>query len=103
MCVLVQGKLLNKSKALKLALAFAERSPTRAAYRWVTRVASAGSDADAAGDAWAASDTSAFSMVYASGPDFDNSIYAIELRWQAEKIKQIVGNPFKASESNKME
>jgi hypothetical protein len=94
MCVLVHGHMLDKPTSLKLAAAFVERSPTRAGLRWVDRVAEAGGDLDAAGDAWAASYTSAFTVVYASSRDFDDRIFAVEMRWQADKIREIVGNPF---------
>ena len=103
MCMLVQGKMLNKALALKLTIAFATRAPTREGSYWVTRVANAGSDADAARDAWATSDASAFSIAYFESIGFNHCLHATELRSQAETIRQIVGNPFKDIDSNKTE
>ena len=103
MCMLVQGKMLNKALALTLAIAFAKRAPTREGSYWVTRVANAGSDADAAHDAWATSDASAFSIAYCESIGFNHCLHATELRSQAETIRQIVGNPFKDVDSNKTE
>ena len=103
MGVLVQGEMLDKPTALKLATAFLKRSPTRACSLWVTRVAGAESDANAAGVAWAASDASAFGIVYGRSNDFDESVYAEEMRWQAGEIRRIVGNPFQEIEAGKTE
>ena len=101
MCALVQGNMLDKPTALKLAIAFAKRAPTRVGAPWLTRVAEAESDSDAAGDAWAASDASAFSIAYCESIAFNH--YATELRWQAETIRQIVGNPFRRIDPHKKE
>ena len=103
MCILVQGKMLNKASALKLAIAFGKRAPTREGSYWVTRVANAESDADAARDAWATSDASAFSIAYCESIGFNHCLHATELRSQAETIRHIVGNPFKDVDSNKTE
>ena len=103
MCVLVQGKMLNKASALELAIAFAKRAPIRVGSFWVTRVASAENDADVAGDAWATSDASAFSIAYCGSIGVNHCLHATELRSQAEIIRQIVGNPFKDVDSNKAE
>lgn len=95
MNLLVQGKILNKPTSLRLAVAFANRFPTRSCKAWVRKVANATSDSDAAAEAWAASYASAFVAAYARGGDFDRSAFLVEMRWQARKIRQIVGNPFK--------
>jgi hypothetical protein len=60
----------------------------------VARVAAAGCDSDAAGDARAASYASAHRVVDSASRDFDESIFEVEMRWQAAKIKEIVPNPF---------
>jgi len=101
MCVLYFGEMLDKPTSLRLATVFAQRMPTRMCSLWVARVAAAGCDSDAAGDAWAASYASAHSVVYARSRDFDQSIFEAEMRWQAGKIKEIVGNPFKDSPSDR--
>jgi len=101
MSILVFGEMLDKPTALRLAIAFANRTPTRMCSLWVARVAAAGYDSDAAGDAWAASYASAHSVVYARSRDFDHDLFAAEMRWQAGKIKEIVGNPFKDSPSDR--
>jgi hypothetical protein len=101
MSILIFGEMLDKPTALRLAVAFANRTPTRICSLWVARVAAAGCDSDAAGDAWAASYASAHSVVYARSRDFDQSIFEAEMRWQAGKIKEIVGNPFKDSPSDR--
>jgi hypothetical protein len=88
MCALAQGKMLNKPTALKLAIAFAKRAPTRVGALWLTRVAEAESDSDAAGDAWAASDASAFSIAYCESIAFKDCLYATELRWQADSTNR---------------
>jgi hypothetical protein len=94
MCVLYFGEMLDKPTSLRLATVFAQRTPTRMSSRWVARVAAAGCNSDAAGDAWAASYSSAHRVVYSTSPDFDESIFEAEMRWQAAQIRQIVGNPF---------
>ena len=95
MCVLYFGEMLDKPTSLRLATVFAQRTPTRMSSLWVARVAAAGCDSDAAGDAWAASYASAHRVVYARSRDFDQSIFESEMRWQAAQIKDIVGNPFR--------
>jgi hypothetical protein len=101
MSILIFGKMLDKPTALRLAAAWAKRTPTKMCRLWVARIAAAECDSDAAGDAWAASDASAKSVVYAGSGAFDKSIFEAEMRWQAEKIKQIVGNPFKNIQSKR--
>jgi hypothetical protein len=95
MFILIFGKMLDKPTALRLAAAWARRTPTKMCRLWVDRVADAGCDADAAGDAWAASYASAHSVASSRSRNFDQSLFVAEMRWQAEKIRQIVGNPFK--------
>lgn len=94
LCVLVQGRLLGKAKALKLASAFAKRTPTRICQLGLARVKKSRSGSDAASDAWAASYASAHAVVYAHCKDFDASVFASEMRWQAKNGKQIVRSPF---------
>jgi hypothetical protein len=103
MCVLVHANMLKKPTALQLATAFAARSPSQVCSLWVSRAASAASDADAAGDAWAASDASAFRIAYARNIDFDEAAYASEMRWQAQIIRQIVGNPSRKGDPHEMD
>jgi hypothetical protein len=98
MCILVQCGLLDQLRAVKLASTFAKRTPTRICHLWLSRVKECKGNADAAGDAWAASYASAHTVAYAH-PDHFDDVFASEMRWQAGQIRKIMGNPFRGASS----
>jgi hypothetical protein len=101
MNVLVRGKMLDKKSALRLVIEFARRAPFRTGAFWVSEVANAETDADAAAAVLVAVDDIAFSIAYCNNIGLNRSLHETELLLQAEKIRRFVGNPFKRAEADK--
>lgn len=103
MCLLVEGEVLTQSQAVKIAAAFARRTPARISRLWLKRVKKSKGRLDAAGEAWAASYASANYAACAENGEWDPSIFAAEMAWQAKVIRRAIGNPFRQRTSGSID